>query len=148
LAQINVSANSTTITSANITDQRKIKNTTDSNANNLALHSAENASQSQSGHVKVDGSTITANSGVISANSATAMFKPGSGSFNNGTNTQTFTDTFCTATSLVQVTITSSTAPVGTWTVNSAAGSFTITSTMAETNAITFNYFIIKTVVG
>jgi hypothetical protein len=44
------------------------------------------------------------------------------------------------------VCITSVTLPKGVWSVESANGSFTITSTVAETDDITFDYYIQKAV--
>ena len=75
-----------------------------------------------------------------------AKFKKGSSSFTDDDTEQTFTDAFCTADSLVTVSITSATTPQGVWSVESAAGEFTITSTVAESADITFDYFIQKVV--
>ena len=73
-------------------------------------------------------------------------FKKGSSSYTDNDTSQTFTDAFCTDTSLVTVCITSVTLPKGVWSVESANGSFTITSTVAETDDITFDYYIQKAV--
>lgn len=78
--------------------------------------------------------------------SDTAKFKKGSSTYTDNDTSQTFTDTFCTVDSLVTIVITSATAPKGVWSVESAAGTFTITSTAAEDNDITFDYFIQKAV--
>lgn len=75
-----------------------------------------------------------------------AKFKKGNSTFTTRGTSQTFTDAFCTINSLVTVVITSSTNPQGVWSVNSANGSFTITSTVAETADIAFDYFIQKAV--
>ena len=72
-------------------------------------------------------------------------FKAGNSSFTDDDTAQTFTDTFCTATSLVTIVITGST-PAGVWSVESAVGEFTITSTIAESTDITFDYYINKVV--
>jgi hypothetical protein len=81
-----------------------------------------------------------------SADATLAKFKSGSSTYTDNDTAQTFADAFCTAASLVTISITSGTAPQGIWTVNSAAGSFTITSTVAESNDITFDYYIQKVV--
>jgi hypothetical protein len=75
-----------------------------------------------------------------------AKFKKSNSSYTDNDTSQTFTDAFCTVDSLVTVVITSATPPKGVWSVNSADGSFTITSTVAEDNDITFDYFIQKAV--
>jgi hypothetical protein len=75
-----------------------------------------------------------------------AKFKASNSIYTNNTTSQVFTDAFCTANSLVTVVITSVTKPQGLWSVDSAAGSFTITSTVAESTDITFNYYIHKVV--
>lgn len=73
------------------------------------------------------------------------QFKSGTGTFTDNDTAQTFTDSFCTASSLVTVAITSGT-PAGSWVVDSAAGSFTITSSVAESSDISFDYYIQKAV--
>ena len=73
------------------------------------------------------------------------LFKTGDSSFTDDDTEQTFNDAFCTATSLVVVSITGAT-PAGIWSVVSAAGSFTITSSSAESTDITFDYYITKAV--
>lgn len=73
-----------------------------------------------------------------------AKFKAGSSSYTDNDTSQTFADAFCTAGSLVEISITSATEPQGVWSVESAAGTFTITSTEPETDDITFDYYIIK----
>lgn len=75
-----------------------------------------------------------------------AKFKQLSSTFTTRGTSQTFTDAFCTASSLVTVVITSAVKPQGIWTVNSANGSFTITSDKAETADITFDYYVQKAV--
>ncbi len=77
--------------------------------------------------------------------SSIALFKPGTGTYTDNDTSQTFTDSFCSTTSLVVVSITGST-PAGIWSVASGNGSFTITSTAAESTDITFDYYIIKAV--
>ena len=74
------------------------------------------------------------------------LLKKGSNSFTDNDMSQTFTDAACTADSLVTIIITSTTIPQGVWSVESANGSFTITSTMPETDDITFDYYIQKAV--
>jgi len=83
---------------------------------------------------------------VQSYDATTAAFKKSNSSFTDNDTAQTFTDAFCTADSLVVVSISSATQPQGYWIVDSAAGSFTITSDTAETADITFDYYIHKTV--
>ncbi len=75
-----------------------------------------------------------------------AKFKKSNSIYTDNDNSQTFTDSFCTTNSLVTIVITSVTPPKGVWSVESAAGSFTITSTVAEDNDITFDYYIQKAV--
>lgn len=75
-----------------------------------------------------------------------AKFKSGSSTFTDNDTSQTFIDAFCTANSLVTVVITSETNPQGVWSVDGANGSFTITSTVAESADITFDYFVQKAV--
>lgn len=70
-------------------------------------------------------------------------FKKGSAIYTDNDTSQTFTNTFCTANSLVTIIITTGT-PQGIWTVNSADGSFTITSDVAESADISFDYYIQK----
>lgn len=67
-------------------------------------------------------------------------------SFTDNDTAQTFTDTFCTAASLVTIYNLGGT-PRGAWTVESFAGYFTITSTLAESADITFNYKIERMVI-
>lgn len=74
-----------------------------------------------------------------------AKFKSGNSTYTDNDTAQTFSDTFCTASSLVVVAVTGST-PAGVWSVTSAPGTFTITSTAAESTDITFDYFITKVV--
>lgn len=81
---------------------------------------------------------------VFGTNSA--KFKKSNGTFTDNDTAQTFTDTFCTVASLVTIAITSATAPQGIWSVESSEGYFTITSTVAESTDITFDYYIQKAV--
>lgn len=76
---------------------------------------------------------------------ALSKFKTGTGTYTDNDTSQTFNDAFCTALSLVVISITGST-PAGIWSVVSGAGSFTITSTASESTDITFDYYIIKVV--
>lgn len=93
---------------------------------------------------------IWTNSNALSSkqnyNANNAMFKKGSFTYTDNDTSQTFTDAFCTTDSLVTIVITSLTNPQGFWSVNSANGSFTITSTAAESSDITFDYYIQKAV--
>jgi len=73
-----------------------------------------------------------------------ASFKKSSATFTDNDTSQTFTDSFCTADSLVVISITSATSPKGLWSVESADDSFTITSDTAESDDITFDYYITK----
>ena len=75
----------------------------------------------------------------------TGKFKKNTGAFTDNDTSQLFLDSFCNSSSLVVVSITGST-PAGIWTVESGNGSFTITSTAAESTDITFDYYIIKAV--
>lgn len=75
-----------------------------------------------------------------------AKFKKGSSTYTDNDTAQTFVDAFCTNSSLVTIVITSVTNPQGVWSVVSADGSFTITSTVAESADITFDYYIQKAV--
>lgn len=76
---------------------------------------------------------------------AVCLFKSGTGTYTDNDTAQTFTDAFCTASSLVIVAVTAGT-PAGIWTVDSGNGSFTITSTAAESADIAFDYYIQKAV--
>lgn len=89
---------------------------------------------------------LTSATGAHGLDSSMAKFKNGSSTYTDNDTSQTFTDAFCTVNSMVVVSITSSTIPQGTWSVESGAGSFTITSTVAESADITFDYFITKVV--
>ena len=85
-----------------------------------------------------DGNLI--DSGKTDAN--VAQFKNGSGTFTAGGTKYQVTDTFITANTLVTVSPTS--AKIGSWSVNSVAGSFTITSDKTETTAVTFDWGAVK----
>ena len=87
-----------------------------------------------------------ATDGVHGLDATIAKFKASNSTFTDNDTAQTFTDDFCTASSLVTVCITSVTKPQGTWTVISDDGSFAITSTETESADITFDYFITKVV--
>lgn len=67
-----------------------------------------------------------------------AEFKNGTDTFTSGGTTYTVTDTFITINTLVTVIPTS--VKLGNWTVESANGSFTITSDATETIAVTFDW--------
>jgi hypothetical protein len=103
-------------------------NTAESKANNAIAQLADLAQQ------KAD------------ANPNNARFKTGSATFTDNDTAQTFTDVFCTSSSLVTIAITSPAPPQGVWSVESSSGSFTITSTKAESADITFDYYITKAV--
>lgn len=140
LVQINVEANVTSIIDSYIIDKRIIKT-------NLVLHETKFATETDLGHVK-QGTGISIDAGgVLNVATGSAAFKNSSSTFTTRGTSQVFTDVFCTANSLVTIAITSSTNPQGTWIVNSADGSFTITSTVSETEDITFDYYIQKAVI-
>jgi len=63
-----------------------------------------------------------------------------SGTFASGSTTYTQTDSTVTASSIIDVY--AQATPVGTWSVSSSAGSFTITSTATESANVAFKYFI------
>jgi hypothetical protein len=94
--------------------------------------------------------TVNSHVGLTPATSAHGMdatiakFKSGTGTFTDNDTAQTFADAFCTASSLVVVSITDASLPQGAWTVSAGAGEFTITSQATESNDIDFDYFIIK----
>jgi len=67
-----------------------------------------------------------------------AQFKKSSGTFPSGGTTHTVTDAFITANTLVIVSPTQT--KLGSWSVSSAAGSFTITSDATETASVTFDW--------
>lgn len=73
------------------------------------------------------------------------LTKKGTGAFTLGAASKLITDAFCTANSLVTVLVTGTS--LGEWSVNSAAGSFTITSTLTETADVAFEYTIMKAVI-
>ena len=74
-------------------------------------------------------------------------FKASSSTYTDNDTAQTFSDAFCTAASLITIVITDASNPQGVWSVASGAGSFIITSTIAETNDIDFDYYIQKVAV-
>lgn len=72
-----------------------------------------------------------------------ARFKNATGvSFSSGTTTFTITDAWVTANTLI--TVSPIGIPKGVWSVSSAAGSFVITSTVAETIAVSFDWAGVK----
>lgn len=71
-----------------------------------------------------------------------AKFKNGNDSFTLGETSYTVTDAFITANTLVIVSPTS--IKVGDWSVESSAGSFTITSSDTETIAVDFDWAATK----
>lgn len=88
----------------------------------------------------------TAADGAHGLDGSISKFKAGSAVFSDNDTSQAFADSFCTANSLVIVSITSVTPPQGAWSVESANGYFTITSSAAESADITFDYYIMKVV--
>ena len=90
----------------------------------------------------VDNTTIPTSKAVSDAIAGSAMFKNGSGTFTSGETTYTVTDAFITADTMVIVSPTSE--KLGSWSVESSAGSFTITSDATETNAVTFDWGAVK----
>jgi hypothetical protein len=72
-----------------------------------------------------------------------AEFKNGSATFISGTTEQVVTDTFITVNT--QVIISPTQEKVGSWSVASSAGSFTITSDATETSNVTFDWGATKT---
>ena len=91
----------------------------------------------------VTGAELTASEALTSGGTL-GKFKQSSSTYTDNDTSQTFTDAFCTATSLVIVSVTDASEPQGVWIVTSAAGEFTITSDTAETDDIDFDYYIIK----
>lgn len=87
------------------------------------------------------------NGGVQSYSESACLFKAGSSNYTDNDTSQTFTDAFCTSNSLVTVVVNSASIPEGIWSVASANGSFTITSTSNESTDIAFDYYIQKAVV-
>lgn len=71
-----------------------------------------------------------------------ATYKNSTGTFTSGGITYQVTDAFITANTLVVISPTQT--KVGTWTVSSASGSFTITSTATETSNVSFDWSAIK----
>lgn len=62
--------------------------------------------------------------------------------FTSGATTHVVTDSFITATTKVDVSPTQT--KIGNWSVESAAGSFTITSTATETSNVNFDWWAVK----
>ena len=78
---------------------------------------------------------------VSLANTTLASLRPiKSGTFASGSATYNKSDSGVTADSIIDVYAQST--PIGTWSVASSAGSFTITSTATETGNVAFKYFI------
>jgi endo-1,4-beta-mannosidase len=75
---------------------------------------------------------------VVSEIDGKALFKNGSSTFSSGGTTYTVTDAFITA--ATQVIISPTQEKIGSWSVVSAAGSFTITSDSTETSNVTFDW--------
>ncbi|MGX2958051.1 hypothetical protein JNUCC23_02010 [Peribacillus sp. JNUCC 23] len=112
----------------------------------VATHKAEKATDTTLGHVKQGIGVTIDPDGTLNVVSDVAKFKKGNSTFTDNDTSQIFTDAFCTSSSLVTIVITSGTPPQGVWSVEGEVGSFTITSTLAETAPITFDYFIQKAV--
>jgi hypothetical protein len=74
-----------------------------------------------------------------------AKFKSGTGLFTTRGVSQTFIDSSVKSTDEIEILITGS--PNGIWDVDSADGSFTITSDTPETVDVGFNYFVHGTVI-
>lgn len=79
---------------------------------------------------------------LVEAIGNNAKYKNGSGTFTANGTTYTVTDAFITANTLVIVSPTSE--KLGSWTVASTNGSFTITSDATETTAVTFDWGAMK----
>ena len=77
---------------------------------------------------------------VVSEIDGKALFKNGSSTFSSGGTTCTVTDAFITANTQVVIGPDPAAAPAGSWSVVSAAGSFTITSTATEPASIDFDW--------
>lgn len=71
-----------------------------------------------------------------------ARIKSGTGTYLSGSTTFVVNDTFITADTFVTVSPTGE--PTGMWIVDAAAGSFTITSDIAEPSNVTFDWFAMK----
>lgn len=112
----------------------------------VTSHFAEKATEAVLGHVIIGTGLDVTVGGTVSVEVDIARFKKASSTYTDNDTAQTFTDTFCNANSLVTIVITSGTPPQGVWSVESGAGSFTITSTVAESADITFDYYIQKAV--
>lgn len=89
-----------------------------------------------------DATDVTANT-ALRTGGTNGLYKQSNSTYTDNDTAQTFTDAFVSTSSLVVVSITGS-DPAGTWSVVSNAGSFTITSTVAESTDITFDYFVMK----
>lgn len=111
-----------------------------------AAHKAEKATDAELGHVIIGTGLDVDVNGIARVETDIARFKKGSSAYTNDTTSQAFTDAFCDANSLVTIVITSATPPQGVWSVESGAGAFTITSTVAESADITFDYYLQKAV--
>lgn len=89
-----------------------------------------------------DGADVTLNT-AARVGADNGLYKHSNETYTDDDTSQTFTDAFVTTDSLVIVSITGS-DPQGTWSVVSNNGSFTISSTVAESVDITFDYFVQK----
>jgi len=133
------------------------------NKDDLLSHSAEIATETVKGHVEfaTNAEVTTGTSSILAvhpvglkgeldkkltASIDIAKLKKSSSTYTDNDTSQTFIDAFCTADSLITIVITSVTLPLGIWVVNSAIGSFTITSSVNESADITFDYYIQKVV--
>ena len=74
--------------------------------------------------------------------SKAVQYMQGSGTLTAGVSSYTVTDAFISPTTRVDIEPTST--KLGTWAVNSFAGYFTITSTVTETTAVTFDWSAMK----
>jgi hypothetical protein len=105
---------------------------------------------SDDGNLHVPANSTTSEDKVLTAGASAGtytwetptMFKNGSGTFTSGETTYTVTDAFITANTMVIVSPTSE--KLGSWSVESSAGSFTITSDETETVAVTFDWGAVK----
>lgn len=122
------------------------ENTAGNLLNLITEHKAEKATDAELGHVIIGTGLDVDVNGIARVETDIARFKKGSSAYTNDTTSQAFTDAFCDANSLVTIVITSATPPQGVWSVESGAGAFTITSTVAESADITFDYYLQKAV--
>lgn len=123
----------------NITFVSTSSSTTYDTATSLA---AQYANQGEEGMILILQVTLVDYILTASDYNTKALFKNGSGTFALGDTTYVVTDAFITANTLVVASPTQAT--IGLWSVDSAAGSFTITSTATETSTVTFSWGAIK----